>query len=193
MRTKNRTSVFTPASAVWTCVGSPRQVLAAAPVSTSQPLLYWRCTTERLWWRSGRAATLTSLDTRNHAVTALPPLCRVGKAFLCVCCLHPGVVSDAPSRLLSHTFWSNLVQASVGPLQLRFRPSSVLINMRIIEAESPGTPQTLNAFCWTRVSTGRWPTHRRLCVNTAFFVSCEHLWTLTLLACQRAPLTDTNK
>lgn len=193
MRTKNRTSVFTPASAVWTCVGSPRQVLAAAPVSTSQPLLYWRCTTERLWWRSGRAATLTSLDTRNHAVTALPPLCRVEKHFFAYAAYIQGWSPMLPVGSFHTHFWSNLVQASVGPLQLRFRPSSVLINMRIIEAESPGTPQTLNASCWTRVSTGRWPTHRRLCVNTAFFISCEHLWTLTLLACQRAPLTDTNK
>ena len=69
--------------------------------------------------------------------------------------LHRREVSNAPSELPSRRFRSKLLQASVSSLLLPVRHRSGRINMRIVEAETPGTP--LNAFRRTRASTGRWP------------------------------------
>lgn len=64
---------------------------------------------------------------------------------------YHGLVLDGLSALPSSTY-----RFSISSLLLPSTHRSGHINMRIIEAETPGTSITLNHFCWTQLSTCRW-------------------------------------
>lgn len=102
------------------------------------------------WWQSHcTRSSDTGTTLRPSGVSAFG---RILAGFDCLKSrFYHGLVLDDLSALPSSTY-----RFSVSSLLLPSTHRSGHINMRIIEAETPGTSITLNHFCWTQLSTCRW-------------------------------------